>query len=125
MRSRLIFLGVVFLVFITLLSCSRKRMLYFNVQCFIINLKESEILVKTENGEGAVIGFFLQPKQQYKYVYDDSLVVEYSKAFVLTFDFYDAGKDSNFTHLVGEHTLRPAISDVGDNVICTDTAYVY
>lgn len=90
-----------------------------------MNLRETEVLVKTDNGDASIVGFFILPKQLYKYSFADSIALEYSKVFDIKFNFYSAGPDSMFNHFVGSYIFEPQFREVDNNVTYVDTGYVY
>jgi len=104
---------------------------HVDVDYYIMNAREDDILVRTKDGHRGIVGFFLTSGEIYHFGYHGKIT--YSKDFqdsmeqddlgglILTFYFYAAGADGRFEDLIGAHEFVPYLDE---NNSLVDTFFV-
>jgi len=90
---------------------------------FVNNLNE-EVLVKSKDGEIGFFGVFIQPQQEYRWEWADSIDLHNhndTTFFQTTFDFFKEGQAHDFTEYISSYTFSV---DVFDSLNYADTCYI-
>lgn len=104
---------------------------YVNVDYYIVNAREDDILVRTKEDQRSIIGFFLTSGETYHFGYhgkityskhsQDSMEQDDLGGLIMTFNFYAPGPDGRFEKLIGGHEFVPYLDE---NNSLVDTFFV-
>lgn len=103
---------------------------HVDVDYYIVNARQDEIMVKDHEGERGIVGFFLAPGEAYHFGHHKDVDVRFNHESIeqsdleglnLTFYFYAAGHEGRFDEYLGAHQFVPYLDE---NKSFLDTFFV-
>jgi hypothetical protein len=103
---------------------------HVDVDYYILNARQDEIMVKDHEGKRGIVGFFLAPGEAYHFGYHEDVDVWFLhesieqsdlEGLYLTFYFYSAGPEGRFDEYLGTHRFVPYLDE---NKSFVDTFFV-
>ncbi|KPJ64253.1 hypothetical protein AMJ44_13115 [candidate division WOR-1 bacterium DG_54_3] len=98
---------------------------WVQIDYYIVNGREDEILVKNKDGAGGIVGFFLAPGESYHFSYHGNMAFRITdrdpRGIRLIFDFYASGDDARFDQYISTCEFCPQL----ENHACVETCFVH